>query len=347
MGESVEALVRAAVQDDDRAAFGELASRYAPELRVHCYRMLGSRDDADDMVQETLLRAWRRRATYQGRATFRAWLYKIATNACLDLIDHHKRVAGPYRSAPSAGEDTRPPTNVPWLQPLPDVLVDADPATDAPAQATLARETLELAFLVAVQRLPPTQRAVLITRDVLGWSAADTAALLDTSVAAVKSALQRARRTLRAHLPPERDKWARRASTGEERAIVRRYVDAHEQADLDVLAGLLAEDVRLTMPPHPQWLRGRSTLVAFTRDVFDPASTWHHGRWRSVVTRANTQPAVAHYVERPTAVETRALPGRFRAQVLDVLTVVDGHISAITAFEPRHFAAFDLPLVLP
>ncbi|EHR61455.1 RNA polymerase subunit sigma-70 [Saccharomonospora cyanea] len=342
-GDNVQALVLAAVRDGDQAAFGELTDRYRHELRVHCYRMLGSRDDADDIVQETLLRAWRRRQTYQGRSTFRAWLYKIATNACLDLIDERGRVARPYRSAPLAGNPASPPTEVPWLQPAPEALFAAP---DAPAETAIARETVELAFLVAVQRLPATQRAVLITRDVLGWPAADTAALLGTSVAAVKSALQRARATLREHLPPDRGAWRASAPTRDERALVRRYVDAHERADLDVLASLLADDVRLTMPPYPAWLRGRDAMLSFTREVFDPDSTWYHGQWRSVVTRANTQPAVAHYVERPTADETRSLPGTFRAQVLDVLTVESGRIRAVTSFEPRHFAAFGLPLVL-
>ncbi len=347
MSDNVQALVLTAVRDGDQAAFGELTDRYRHELRVHCYRMLGSRDDADDIVQETLLRAWRRRSTYQGRSTFRAWLYKIATNACLDLIAERRRVAQPYRSAPLTGENTRPPTDVPWLQPMPDALLPSAASADTPAEAAIARETIELAFLVAVQRLPATQRAVLITRDVLGWPAADTAALLDTSVAAVKSALQRARATLREHLPPDRGAWRASAPTRDERALVRRYVDAHERADLDVLASLLADDVRLTMPPYPAWLRGRDAMLSFTREVFDPDSTWYHGRWRSVVTRANTQPAVAHYVERPSADETRSLPGAFRAQVLDVLTVEGGRIRAVTAFEPRHFAVFGLPLVLP
>ncbi|EID56443.1 RNA polymerase subunit sigma-70 [Saccharomonospora xinjiangensis] len=345
MGDNVEALVLTAVRDGDRAAFGELTTRYRHELRVHCYRMLGSRDDADDIVQETLLRAWRRRSTYQARSTFRAWLYKIATNACLDLISERKRFARPYHSEPLAGENTSPPTDVPWLQPIPDDQLAAAP--DEPAETAIARETIELAFLVAVQRLPATQRAVLITRDVLGWPAADTAALLDTSVAAIKSALQRARATLREHLSPDRESWTVTAPTGDERALLRRYVDAHERADLDVLASLLAEDVRLTMPPHPHWLRGRDSLLSFTRDVFDSASAWYHGRWRGVVTVANTQPAVAHYVEHPSAAETRSLRGAFRAQVLDVLTVENGQIKAVTSFEPKHFAAFGLPLVLP
>ncbi|MEV0086253.1 RNA polymerase subunit sigma-70 [Saccharopolyspora sp. NPDC050642] len=345
-GEVAE-LVSAARSGDERA-FGELTGRYRRELRVHCYRMLGSYDDAEDVVQETLLRAWRRRETYEGRSTFRAWLYKIATNACLDLIDRNKRRAVPYQVPPLAGSG-EPPADVSWLQPVPDRLLE--PAADAaeePAALAVARETIELAFLAAIQQLPARQRAVLITRDVLGWPATETAALLETSVASVKSALQRARATLKQQLPRRREEWAPSGEPGaDERALLRRYVDAHQRADLDALAELLAEDVRLTMPPHAAWLIGRDPLLAFTAEVFDRDSQWYHGRWRGVVTGANLQPAVAQYVQHPTAAETRDLAGEFRAQVLDVLTVEGGRITAITSFEPRYFAAFGLPLVLP
>jgi RNA polymerase sigma-70 factor, ECF subfamily len=199
---------------------------------------------------------------------------------------------------------------------------------------------------VAIQHLPPRQRAVLILRDVLGWSANETAALLDTSVAAVKSALQRARPALREHLPERRADWASADPTEEERALLDRYMEAHQRADLDAVAELLAEDVLLTMPPHPQWIAGRDALMDFTAEVFDPASSWHLGRWRSVVTRANRQLAVAHYVERPDYEPTRHLPGDYRAQVLDVLRIEGGKVVEITAFEPRMFPAFGLPLAL-
>lgn len=338
MGEDV---VRAALAGDE-AAFGELAERHRWELRVHCYRMLGSYDDAEDIVQETFLKAWRRRETFGGRSTFRAWLYKIATNACLDLIERDRRQARAYQGPPLAGEGAAP-SDVPWLQPVPDrALV---PVED-PAAAAVARETIELAFLVAIQRLPARQRAVLITRDVLGWPANETAALLETSVASVKSALQRARATLKEHLPPSREEWSRNEPEADEQAMLERYVQAHQRADLDALAALLAEDVQMTMPPHPAWLVGRDALLGFSAQVFDPASDWYHGEWRSVVTRANLQPAVAHYVQRPSADETRELPGAFRAQVLDVLRIEDGRVTMITSFEPRRFAAFGLPLVL-
>lgn len=350
-GPAEDTAVASAAPAGDEAAFGALVEPLRRELRVHCYRMLGSYDDAEDMVQETFLRAWRRRETYEGRSTFRAWLYKIATNACLDLIDRDKRHARPYRVPPlvDPGTPAQPPADVSWLQPVPDRLLE--PAADSaqgPASAAVARETIELAFLVAIQHLPARQRAVLITRDVLGWPATETAALLGTSVASVKSALQRARATLKQYLPQRREDWAPSAEpSAGERALVRRYVEAHQRADLGALAGMLAEDVRMTMPPHPAWLIGRSALLTLSGQVFKPGSPWYHGRWRGVVTGANLQPAVAHYVEHPTADETRHLAGRFRAQVLDVLLIDDGRITAITSFEPRHFAAFGLPLVLP
>ncbi|OZM72109.1 RNA polymerase subunit sigma-70 [Amycolatopsis antarctica] len=350
MADDEGAVLVAAAREGDERAFAELAERYRWELRVHCYRMLGSYDDAEDVVQETFLRAWRRRETYQGRSTFRAWLYRIATNGCLDLIERNKRTPGPYRVPPlaEAASGVRPPPEVSWLQPVPDGLLD--PAADLacePAAAAVARETIELAFLVAIQQLPARQRAVLITRDVLGWPATETAALLGASVASVKSALQRARATLKEHLPPRREDWAPAGEpSASERVLLRRYVDAHQNADLGALTGLLAEDVRVTMPPYPAWLVGKQALLNLTEQVFDPESEWYHGNWRSVVTGANLQPAVAHYVAHPTAEETRDLSGEFRAQVLDVLTIDRGRITAVTSFSPRHFAAFGLPLVL-
>src|SRR5688572_61962 len=202
----------AAAQAGDHAAFAALVERHRRELQVHCYRMLGSFTDAEDMVQEAFLRAWRRRETYAGRSTFRAWLYRIATNVCLDHLERHPRRPG--RDC-GVGEVT-------WLQPFPDRLLDQVAPPDAePDAAVVARETIELAFLVAVQHLPPRQRAVLMLRDVLGWSAKETAALLEGSVAAVNSALQRARRSLKEHLPPRRSEWAAGSDpTEQERALL-------------------------------------------------------------------------------------------------------------------------------
>jgi RNA polymerase sigma-70 factor (ECF subfamily) len=334
----------------DQREFGDLLEQHRGELRVHCYRMLGSLDDAEDLVQETFLRAWRYRHTYTGRSTIRAWLYRIATNACLDQLTRHPRrpreAPAPPGVAPALA--AQPAAEIQWLQPYPDSLLDP-PTPDAasPDMTVVAKETIELAYLAVIQHLPPRQRAVLILRDVLGWSAAEVADLLGGSVPAVKSALQRARATLKQRLPRRREEWPTEDPTGAERALLQRYIAAHEQADVDALAQLLADDVRLAMPPHPYWFAGRDAVLQLTAQVFDPTSTWYHGRFRAVPTRANRQPAVAQYVERPSAEETKNMrEGEFRAQVLDVLRVENGQIVEITAFEPAVFPAFGLPLVL-
>lgn len=350
MRESAEERLVAAVVAGDGVAFGELTERYRRELRVHAYRMLGSYDDAEDIVQETFMRAWRRRETYQSRSTIRAWLYKIATNACLDFLASTSRRARPYESEPLVASSSTAPTplNVPWLQPYPDTLLEpASPRDDEPDAVSIARETIELAFLVTIQLLPPRQRAVLILRDVLGWPATETASLLDTSVPSVKSALQRARATIRDHLPESRDEWTATQPTSDEQAVLRRYVKAHERGDLDAIAELLARDIQQTMPPLPEWLVGRDALNELTAAVYDPSSPWFHGQWRLVPTAANRQLAVASYVSKPSAAETEGLAGEYRAQGLDVLRIVDGTVAAITTFEPKHFERFGLPLVLP
>jgi RNA polymerase sigma-70 factor (ECF subfamily) len=335
---SEDAQVVAAARAGDEAAFGALTERYRRELQVHCYRMLGSFEDSEDLVQETLLRAWRKRASYEGRSTYRAWLYRIATNACLDFLERHPRRPQP-RQVVSAG--VQPPAEIAWLQPYPDRLLEPVAPSDAePAAALEAKETIELAFMAAIQHLPPRQRAVVILRDVLGWPADETAALLEVSVASVKSALQRARPALKEHLPQQRLDWKRPAQpTPAEHALLRRYMDAHERADVAAMAELLREDTLLTMPPHPMWFVGRESILGFTVDVFDPASPMYHGRWRSLPTSANRQPAAAHYVQ---------LPGddTFRAQCLDVLRIEDGKVAEITTFVPELFPAFGLPAAL-
>jgi RNA polymerase sigma-70 factor, ECF subfamily len=327
----------ALVQAGDQSAFAELAERYRPELRVHCYRMLASFEDSEDLVQETLLRAWRHRARFEGRSTFRAWLYRIATNACLDFLDRHPRHPRPYEGPPMRPPSaaSSPPDNIPWLQPYPDVLLDlVAPSDSEPSTAVIERETIELAFLAAIQHLPPKQRAVLILRDVLGWSASETATVLELSVAAVKSALQRARPTLKQHLPARRLEWAPSSDpTDEERELLRRYMAA------DNLPELLREDLRLTMPPHPIWLVGRESFIGMHAAVTDPGSPEYFGEWRSLPTRANRQPAAAHYVRRPG-------DSQFRAQVLDVLRVTDGKIAEIKSFVPALFPSFGLPMTL-
>ena len=329
--------VVAAAQAGDEAAFASLVERYRRELRVHCYRMLGSFDEAEDMVQETFLRAWRKRTSYAGRSTFRAWLYRIATNACLDFLARHPR--GPRgRQEPSADPGATP-AEIPWLQPYPDQLLEPAAPEDAePDAMVVAKETIELAFLVAIQHLPPRQRAVLIMRDVLGWPASETAALLDMSVAAVKSALQRARPAVKEHLPAHRTQWASPSvPTEDERAFVQRFVDATERADMTALATMLREDARQTMPPDPMCFDGRDAIIALWSQAMIGPEAW--GDWRVVVTRANRQPAIANYFRSPDA-------QIYQASNLDVLRIEDGLVVEVTTFNTSLFPAFGLPLTL-
>ncbi|MEU7003359.1 RNA polymerase subunit sigma-70 [Nonomuraea sp. NPDC046570] len=328
----VENVTREGVtQEEDFAA---LAEAHQHELRVHCYRMLGSFDEAEDLVQETFLRAWRGRETYQGRASLRAWLYRIATNACLDHLDRHKRTPEPYPPMPGAGPEPAP-TSIAWLQPYPDLLLE-----QTPESAAVTRETIELVFLAAIQHLPPLQRAVLILRDVLGWPAKDTAALLDMSLASVNSALQRARPAVRRQLPERRADWTAPAEVSEqERDVLHRYIEASRDFDAAAVAELYAEDIKLTMPPDPLWFVGREAILAGLSATMDPSSPQYFGAWEHVLTSANRQPATAGYVRRPgTSV--------YRAQVLNVLRIENGLITEITAFEPHLFPAFGLPLTL-
>jgi RNA polymerase sigma-70 factor (ECF subfamily) len=301
--------------------FTALAEPHRRELRAHCYRMTGSYDEAEDLVQETFLRAWKNIDGFAGRSSLRTWLYRIATNACLDALDGRARRILPDELT---GE---PVADVAWLQPYPE-----------PDEAAIERETIELAFLVAVQHLPPRQRATLILRDVLGWPATQTADVLDASVAATNSALQRARATLREHLPEHRLDWTPSGTpTAAERVVVRRYLDALERADLTALAELLAEDVRATMPPYPQWFQGREATLAAVAASWDPASPHYVGRFRAVATRANGRPAIACW--------TTFDGVRYRAFAVGVLHIEDQQVAGLTAFhDPRLFPAFGLPM---
>jgi RNA polymerase sigma-70 factor (ECF subfamily) len=309
----------------DETAFSGLAERHRRELHVHCYRMLGSFEDAEDTVQETLLRAWRRRETFEGRSTFRAWLYRIATNACLDLLA--KR-----RPQPATGGE------VLWLQPYPDQLLDELPAGDAdePEAVTVARETVELAYLVAVQHLAPRPRAVLILRDVLGWPAKDVAELLGDSVNSVNSALQRARAGMREHLPSERQDWTGGEEDVDTRELVRRYTDATVATDLDGIAAMLRDDVRCSMPPTPGVYFGRDAVLNnWVEDGFEGMSGL-----RGVPTSVNRQPAVAFYHWRNS--ENAYLP-----LTIDVLRIAGGAITEITTFHDDRFPRLGLPERLP
>jgi RNA polymerase sigma-70 factor, ECF subfamily len=315
----------------EEAAFAALFERHRRELQVHCYRMLGSLHDAEDLLQETFLRAWRNRESFEGRSSFRTWLYRIATNACLDALE--RRRARPAELGGGYGE-------IPWLQPYPDHLLEQVADTEAgPDTTVVAKETIELAFLAAIQHLPPTQRAVLILRDVLGWSAKDTASLLDTSVPSANSALQRARETMQKRLPERRAEWTRDAAPNEEeRELLRLYIQAHERADVETFAELLSEDVSFSMPPKPTWVAGRDEVMRYlTAHGFGSREVI--GELRLVPVRANRQPGAANYVREPGGTE-------FRAMALDVLRFEVGRLVEMTAFTPELFPAFGLPLTL-
>ena len=318
-----------AARRGDEAAFAAVMERHRGELQVHCYRMLGSVEEAEDAVQETFLGAWRRRDQFAGRAPFRAWLYGIATNASLDAVAKARRRVPTTRGPAS-------PADVPWVGPYPDhLLAAAAPAEQEPERVVVTRETIELAFLVAVQHLPPAQRAVLILRDVLGWSARETAEPLGASVAAVNSSLQRARSAMRERYTDRGEEWGPdQDPTEEERALVRRYAEASERDDVEALAAMMAEDARFSMPET--WI-GRDAIIAgWVEGGFGSAT---FGRIRCVPTRANMQPAVANYLRRPD-------DDTYRAMALDVLRVTDGVITDIDTYGPAVFSAFGLAATL-
>ena len=334
--EEAAALV-ARVRSGDEAAFVALTEPYRRQLHLHCYRMLGSFDEAEDLVQETLLRAWRGRAGFEGRSMVRTWLYRIATNACLDALESRSRRLLSLES-PQAAESNA----VDWLQPYPDRLLDQIASSDSePDALVIARETIELAYLAAIQYLPPKQRAILILRDALGWSAKETAHLLDESVPSVNSALHRARTSMRMRLPQPRLELSTPATpTTAEQELLERYMEATDRADVAALTALLREEVRLTMPPYPTWFQGREEIATAFAFSTDPASPTYLGQLRTVATAANRQPAVAAYVRRPGDSE-------FRALGVDVLRLEGGLVVEITRFVSTDiFAAFGLPPTL-
>lgn len=311
---------------DDRS-FDALTRRHRRELHVHCYRMLASFDEAEDAVQETFLRAWRHRETFDEDSMLRAWLYRVATNVCLDLIRSRKRK---LTSASSYAD-------IPWLQPYPDRLLDeVSSGDDEPDTVVVARETIELAFLAALQVLPARQRAVLVLRDVLGRTAAETAAILDTTVAAANSALQRARVAMADHLPSRRSEWTTTAPTAEERELLDRFIEAHERLDADAALAIASRDLRITMPPNPMCFDGLSTIRPLLRGAFGPG---RDGDWRLVPTAGNRLPMAASYLRRPGDSE-------FRAFKFDALRIRDGRIVEITTFGASFFPAFGLPPIL-
>ncbi len=323
--------------------FERLAEPLRREIKLHCYRMLGSLHEAEDAVQESYLRAWRSFDTFAD-GSFRAWLYRIATNVCLDAIARRKHVQRllPDQRAPATSAvqmpDGPPATEVAWLEPYPDSDLEgiADEAPDPEARYT-AREAVQLAFVAAIQGLPPRQRAALLLCDVLGWAAAEAASLLGGSVASINSALQRARETLARRYPDGRPLAAARPDSAQQK-LLERYLAAWEGHDIDGFVALLKEDATFTMPPWSMWYAGRAAIGAFF------ALAWQHcGGLRLVPTAANGQPAFAVY--------ERGADGRFAARAVQVLALDRDGIATLTAFElptgPLLFSAFGLPLVLP
>jgi RNA polymerase sigma-70 factor (ECF subfamily) len=315
--------------------FAALTDPYRRELLAHCYRMLGSVQDAEDQVQETLIRAWRAYGGFEGRASVRTWLYRIATNSCLRAIENRSRRPLPSGlGAPSTDPDGPLPATFPevaWLQPFPDALLSGDGAD--PAELAVQRASTRLALVAALQYLPGRQRAVLILRDVLGWRAAEVAGLLGTSAIAVNSLLQRARAQLAVAAPAERE--LREPSGRAARELVDRYAAAFETADVDALMGLLTEDAVLEMPPQPAWFTGRAAIGRFlARRVLTAP-----GRFRLIPTAANGDAAAACY--------QRGGDGVYRAHGIQVLTLTGARVAHVVSFnDPGLLAVFGLPPVL-
>ena len=334
-----EPALLAAAGNGDEAAFEQLVEPRRSELHAHCYRMLGSVQDAEDAMQEVLLRAWRGLAGFEGRSSLRSWLYRIATNVCLSAIDKRpKRVHRvlPLDYGPASdphGAFPEPVTEAVWIEPYPDEALGLEDGRAAPDARYEQREGVELAFVAALQHLPGNQRAALVLREVLGFSAGEVAESMDMTTASVNSALQRARKLVDERLP-ERSQQATLRSLGDERLrqIAQSYSDALESGDVESVLTLLGEDATWSMPPTPAWYRGREALSTFLAE--GPLTL----RWRHLPARANGQLAIGCY----SWSEERDL---FEARVLDVLTLAeDGRITAVTAFiDADIFAAFGLP----
>ena len=307
--------------------------KYRRELTGYCYRMLGSSFEAEDAVQETMVRAWRGFDRFEGRAALRSWLYRIATNVCLDMLKGRQRRALPMDLVSSSSGDGEAGPRLPeskWIQPIPDGR--ALPATEDPADVVESRESIRVAFITALQHLPARQRAVLILREVLRWKASEVAELLDTSVVSVNSALQRARATLADVDIADSDPLM--PDDVEQRALLARYVDAFERFDIESLVSLLHEDATMSMPPYELWLQGAGEL----RQWLLGAGSGCRGS-RFVPVAANGSPGFAQW---------RATPdGTFEAWAIHVLRVSDGRISGIDFFvDPNLFQLFDLPVRL-
>jgi RNA polymerase sigma-70 factor, ECF subfamily len=340
-------------RDGDEGAFGQLVDAHRAQLRAHSYRMLGSVQDAEDALQEGFLRAWRGLAGFEGRSSVRSWLYSIVTNAALDITRHRSRRELPVDFGPAAGQADHlgaAVTDPVWLEPYPDRWLTGDEGL-SPESAYEQRESMELAFIVALQKLPPLQRAVLLLREVVGFSAAETAAQLGTSLASVNSALQRARATVRGGLPDRSQQETLRALGDQRtRAVVEKYMDAMERGDADALVSMLTEDATWCMPPIPTWFTGQELVRKFL--VTYPLAE----RWKHLPTRANGQLAVGCYLLDPDTAS-------YVPACIDVLTLDGGKIRSVVGFltaaheeapgarawaaAAEVFARFGLPTELP
>lgn len=312
--------------------FTQRVEPFRRELLAHCYRLMGSFHDAEDLVQETYLRAWRAYADFQARASMRTWLHRIATNACLNALDRRERRVLPSGLGAAAPEPSGPRParleSINWLTPLPDGTADhpADPAT-----IVASRETTRLAFIAALQHLPPRQRAVLVLRDVVGWHAGEVAELLDATPAAVNSALQRARAHIERTAPRAE---AVNADVSGEARVVEQYVAAFESADVEALARLFRAEVELEMPPSPAWFAGRDNVAAFISRLVIP-----NGPWRLHPTSANGGPALATY--------KRSADRTWQAHSIQIVEITDGLIAHLRVFvDPRLVSAFALPMTI-
>ena len=324
----------------DEQAFGTLTEPYRRELYVHCYRMMGSVQDAEDMVQESYLRAWRRRDSYEGRASLRAWLYKIATNACLDWLEKRTRRVVPFTrgGASTLDQPIQADVNEPiWLEPFPDEMLVWDDV--GPDGYYTTRENITLAFIAVLHLLPPRQRAVLILRDVLEWEASEVADLLGVTVASVKSALHRARQTMAAHEQANLEGVAPQTLDADRQSQLAAYVRAWQTADINGLMTLLREDATFSMPPIPSWYQGRTTIGGLVGITIFAGEA--NGRWRLIPTRANGQIAFGLYRGNPAQ-------GIYTFYAIQVLTFTEGQIADIITFRNQALAkAFGLAETTP